>query len=415
MRILHVNKFLYRRGGAEGYMEDVAGLQARAGHDVAFFGMHHPLNSYPSFTDLLVSNVEFDPPPDTLRGRLALAGRAVWSPSAARSMGEVVRRFRPDVVHLHNIYHQLSPSILWPLPRMGVPAVMTLHDYKLVCPTYQMLDHGEVCDACVGRHFHRALKRRCRNDSLPTTAMMVADLSVHTWLRAYSPVNVFVCPSRFLAQQMVAGKVYPERLRVLRHFVDLGNHVAKQSPGGDVIYAGRLSHEKGIDTLIRAMQHVGSRTVLAIAGDGPIKAELEDLAAAVAPGRVVFHGRLSKDALLGLLSSSAVAVVPSRWHENQPLAVLEAFASGVPVIATRLGGLPELVTPDVTGALVHPDDPQALARAIDDLLEAPDRAFAMGRTARELIRTDFDPGQHHEGLDRIYEEARRSRGSRRAR
>ena len=172
MRILHVNKFLHRRGGAEAYMEDVAGLQRGNGHRVAFFAMAHPDNRASEFERHFPSRVELNPPPRSLHGRAVAVGRMLHSPSARRGIEAVLEEFRPDVVHLHNVYHQLSPSILRPLKRRGVPAVMTLHDYKLACPTYRLLDHGEVCTACVGMRFHNAVLRRCEGGSLGASAVL---------------------------------------------------------------------------------------------------------------------------------------------------------------------------------------------------------------------------------------------------
>src|SRR5215213_1753232 len=232
MRILHVNKFLYRRGGAEGYMLDLAELQVRAGHEVAFYGMDHPEN-----------------PP------------------------------RP----------------------------------------YQLLDHGRVCEACLGGHFHHAVLRRCKDGSLGASAVVAVESTVHRLTRAYGTVGWFISPSRFLAGKMAQGGVSPDRLRVLDHFVDTASTVPKTVAGGQVLFAGRLAPEKGVDVLIGAMAGLGSWAELDVAGDGPERARLEALAVEHAPGRVRFHGRLPKGRLLDMVRSAAVVVVPSRWHENQPM------------------------------------------------------------------------------------------------
>jgi len=402
MRILHVNKFLYRKGGAEGYMEDLAALQERAGHTVGFWGMDHPENTHVALAETFPSFVEFDDPPSGAFDRARLVGRMVWSLQAQQGMTKAIERFRPDVAHLHNVYHQLSPSILEPLHRAGVPVVMTLHDYKLVCPTYQLLDHGQACTACVGRKFWNAPVKRCRNGSFLASATMALDLSIHTALRSYRHVDAFICPSQFLAGQMARGKVFPERMHVIRHFIDLDGVPAKSTPGGHAVIAGRLSPEKGIDVAIRAVGHLSDQVRLDIAGDGPARRDLEALAEAEAPGQVVFHGRLPKDKLYDLLRSSSVAVVPSTWFENQPMAVLEAMAAGLPVIASDLGGLPELIDDGVDGLLVSAGDDKVLARAIDEMARDWSRAFTMGQTGRQKIETGFSPSVHIEQISGLY-------------
>jgi len=404
-RVLHVNKFLYRRGGAEGYMEDVAALQVSAGYQVEFFGMRHPDNEPRALEAWFPPHMEFEPPPASAFGKASAVGRMLWSHSAAKGMDTVLDHFRPDVVHLHNIYHQLSPSILRPLAKRGIPAVMTLHDYKLACPTYQLLDHGEICEACVGGHFHHAALRRCKDGSLAASMAAAAELSLHTRFGAYRPVTLFVCPSRFLKAKMTAAGVFPDRLRWVHHFIDADSVEVKDTAGGGVAFAGRLSHEKGVDTLIKAVGLMTADATLDIAGDGPQRGDLEALAATAAPGRVKFHGRLPKAALYELLRASAVAAVPSRWFENQPMAVLEAFASGLPVVGSSLGGIPELIEPGVDGLLAPANDPEAWAGALSELLDDPGRALAMGRSARAKIEQDFRPELHLAQLAGIYDEA----------
>jgi glycosyltransferase involved in cell wall biosynthesis len=405
LRILHVNKFLYRRGGAEAYMLDLAALQEAAGHEVVFFAMRHQDNISSRYDRYFPTRVDFEPAPSTLRGKAEGAGRLLWSSSASRGIEAVLRDFQPDLVHLHNIYHQLSPSILQPIRRRRIPAVMTLHDYKLACPTYRFLDHGQLCEACVPRRFWQPVLRRCNGGSLPASALNAVELTLHSYGGAYSPVGVFACPSRFLLDKMRAARVYPERLRWIPNFVDVEAIAPKERPGGPVVFAGRLSREKGVDVLVEAIALL-SNIELDVAGDGPARSELERLAAerGVAD-RIRFHGRLATDRLRQLLLTSSVAVVPSRWYENMPLAVLEAFASGLPVVGADLGGIPELIRPGEDGDIVPPNDPPRLAEALSSLTADPERAFEMGRSARIRAEHEFAPGPHMERLDRLYAEA----------
>ncbi|MGH8905238.1 MAG: glycosyltransferase family 4 protein [Egibacteraceae bacterium] len=404
MRILHVNKFLYRRGGAEAYMEDVAALQRGAAHEVAFFGMAHPANGAQRFAEHFPPHLQLDPPPPTLAGRARAMGRMLWSAAAARGIAAVIEAFRPDVAHLHNVYHQLSPSILGPLARWRIPTVMTLHDYKLACPSYLFMAGGQVCEACLGGHFHQALRRRCKDGSLAASGALALESALHAATGAYGRVGVFICPSRFMAAKMTQAGVFPERMRCSPHFIDLSTIEGAEAAGQGAVFAGRLSPEKGVDTLIEAVARMGSGS-LEIAGDGPERTRLMALAQARAPGRVRFHGHLPKADLHELIRSAAVAVLPSRCYENQPLIVLEAFACGVPVICSDLGGMPELVDPGVDGLLVPPNDPDALAAALRRFFNDPEGAFAMGRAARAKVEEQFSPDRHLCRLDEIYAEA----------
>ena len=411
MRILHVNKFLYRRGGAEGYMEDLAALQEGAGHQVAFFAMRHPLNRPSRYEAHFPPYLELAPPPASLAAKVRATGRILYSKSARQGIEAVIEDFEPDLVHLHNIYEHLSPSILRPLVRRRIPAVMTLHDYKLACPTYQFLDNGKICEACLGGKFHNAVLRRCKNESLAASAVCATELFTHTLTRAYSPVARFVCPSRFMASKMEAAGVFPDRLRWVNHFVDTTGIEDKQVPGGGVVYAGRLSPEKGVDVLVEAVSRMGPGATLAVAGDGPDMPALQALATRVAPGQVTFHGRLPKAELHALVRASSVLAMPSRWYENQPMIVLEAFACGVPVVGTDLGGTPELIAPGRDGALVPINDPDALADSLRPFLDDPREAMEMGRAGRARVERDFSPTRHLQRLAEIYAQASASSGS----
>lgn len=401
MKILHVNKFLYRRGGAEAYMLDVARRQSAAGHDVALFGMRHPENEPQLYQDHFPSYAEFDPPPTSVPKRFKLMGRMLWSSSAARGIAAVVDEFQPDVVHCHNIYHQLSPSILRPLAERNLRVVMTLHDYKLACPTYQMLDHGKPCDACFGRHFHQAVLRRCKDDSLLASAAASMELWAHTTFDAYDPVATFICPSLFMLESMKRAEVFPERLRHVPHFVDVPDEF-EPSTDSTVVFVGRLSVEKGVDTLITAIGALGGAAQLEIAGTGPVHQDLEDLADRVAKGSVKFHGRLDRSGIEALMKRSTCVVIPSRWYENQPMTALEAMAAGRPVIATGMGGLPELIDDGIDGRLVPADDPKVLAEVLAEVVADPEAAERMGKAAREKAISRFSAERHFRQLSQIY-------------
>jgi glycosyltransferase involved in cell wall biosynthesis len=403
VRILHVNKFLYRRGGAEAYMLDLAALQSREGHEVEFFSMAHQENQASRFERYFPEYRSFRPQPDSLIDKVKVAGRLLYSPAARRGIEIVLEEFVPDVVHLHNIYHQLSPSILQPLRALGIPAVMTLHDYKLACPTYLFLDKGQLCEACLGGHFYQAVLRRCNDGSLLSSSLNALELTVHTAMHAYAPVGVFACPSRFVVGKMTAAGVFPDRLRHIPHFVDARSIDTKERAGGSVVYAGRLSKEKGVDTLIEAAAMTGLR--VEIAGTGPDAAAYEALARARGADGVRFLGHLPREELHQVIRSAAVLAIPSRCHENQPVIVLEAFACGVPAVASQLGGLPELIDPGVDGELVPHGDAEALAGSLQRFVDDPARSFEMGRAGRAKVLREFTSEKHLIRLGEIYREA----------
>jgi glycosyltransferase involved in cell wall biosynthesis len=234
------------------------------------------------------------------------------------------------------------------------------------------------------------------------SSLNALELTLHTRTKAYSPVNLFLCPSRFILGKMSEGGVFPDRLRLLPSFVDTSSITQKTRAGGGVIYAGRLSKEKGIDVLIEAAARLGAS--IDIAGDGPEKQLFEKLAQRQRVN-VRFHGHLSRARLHDLVRSAAVSVLPSRCHENQPLAILESFCCGVPVVGSKLGGIPDLIQPGWNGDLVPPNDPAALVRSLETILADQERAFKMGAVGRSMVVRDFSPLRHLERLDALYDEA----------
>jgi len=415
MRILHVNKFLYRRGGAEGYLLDVTDLQRAAGHEVELWGMSHPDNlPRLPLADTFASYVELEPAPGGLAG-VAATARMLWSPASSKRLARALDRFGPDLVHFHNIYHQLSPSILRPVRARGIPSVMTLHDYKLACPSYQLLSQGAICERCVEGSTLNAVRERCKSGSLAASSVLALESGLHRRIHAYDAVDRFVSPSHFLRDVMVRAGIPPERIVTLANVVAVpenevwaGPRKAGRAGAARYVFAGRLSPEKGVDTLVRALAATPEGVELDIAGDGPSRAELERLAAVVAPGRVRFHGRLDKAAVAALITSSRAMVVPSRWHENQPMTILESFAAATPVVATTLGGMPELVRDGIEGRVVPPNDPPALARVLRELADDPASAQRMGERARQRFTAEFSGEVHLAGLGDVYDEARRA-------
>jgi glycosyltransferase involved in cell wall biosynthesis len=411
--ILMVNKFYYLRGGAERYAFDVSRLLERHGHRVIPFATRHPQNVPSPYDADFIPGPDFDAPGGPL-GALAQAARVIYSPAARRAMGKVLARHRPDVVHLHNIAHHFSPSILDELGRAGVPVVQTVHDFKLLCPTYLMLCHGEVCERCAGGNVAHAVIHRCNRGSLLRSAVSAVESATAAARDAYRPVRRFLCPSRFLLEKLQTHGIAAERLIHLPLFVDperlragSGSAPPGPSPGGGgdaefALYAGRLAPEKGVRTLIAAARRI-PQVPLKVAGEGPLAVELARERARGGLDHVELLGALSGETLVGLWRRARFTVVPSECYENSPLVVLESFALAKPVIGSRLGGIAELVGEDgAAGRLVPPRDPEALAGAMAELWAEPAAAAAMGEAGRVRVAARHTPEVHWAGLLAAY-------------
>jgi len=404
MVILVVNKFLFRNGGSEACMFDTVRLLEDRGHRVVFMSMEHPENLQVSQSSHLISNVDFRS--TGLVGRTKAAARMLYSREARAVIDRVVREERPDVALLHNIYHHLSPSILGPLAEHRVPAFLTLHDYKLVCPVYTLYSGGEPCERCRGGAFHHCVTRRCSRGSITASALVAAETLLHRrLLHSYDSIAGFLSPSRFLMEKLLEmGFAGP--LHHIPNFLDVSEVEPCPAPAHDnrtFVYFGRLTREKGLFTLIDAMQ--GLPATCHIVGRGPVQDELRTRVAGRGLGNVRFSPHLPFSELTGLICDARAVVLPSEWYENSPRSVLEAFALGRAVIAARIGGIPELVQDRVTGLTFEPGNATDLRRALETFLHSEGLATSMGRAARELVERGHTPAAHYQQLMTLIREA----------
>ncbi|HEX6994496.1 MAG TPA: glycosyltransferase [Gammaproteobacteria bacterium] len=400
--LLSVNNYHYPRGGADIVFLRHNEMLAELGWTVVPFCMRHPSNRPTSWDAHFVDEIELgrDYP---LGEKLRKGLKGVYSFEARAKIGELIRLASPDVCHAHNVYHHLSPSVLAAVKQSGIPLVMTLHDLKLACPAYSMLSHGRICERCRnGGLFHVAL-RRCMKGSLPLSLLVMAESYLHRLLNSYvGTVDRFVVPSRFYLRKLAEWGFHGEQFRYVPNFVDASRTRPAFDPGRRFVYFGRLSREKGLDTLVRAAAR--ARVGADLIGTGPELDRLEALAAHIGAD-VRFLGFLSGRELESAIADARAVVVPSEWYENAPLSVLEAYALGKPVIASRIGGLPELVEHDETGWLFEAGDADALGLMLSHVRALPDQALRVaGERARAKVATDFSPHRYLERVAGLYAE-----------
>jgi glycosyltransferase involved in cell wall biosynthesis len=394
--VLGANNYHYLRGGSERAFLGLGRLLASRGHRVLHLSTAHPRNEPPPGPAAFVPANELARP-----GPLDVL-RFHYSPGAARAVRGLLSAERVDLAHLHIYYGQLTPSILAPLARERVPIVQTLHEYKPLCAVHTLLSRGEPCEACAGRHFWRALPRRCNRGSLARTAVSVSEAYLARALGADSRVARYVAVSEFVRAAMLRHGCAPGRIVTVPHFVDAESQEPGRGAGEHVLYAGRLETYKGVFTLLDAAAEARDLPVL-YAGDGPARAELERRIAALGLAHVRVLGFLEPPALAALLRASRCVVVPSRSYETFGLVALEAMAHGRAVIASRIGALPELVT-DENGLLVPPGDAPALAETLRWVAGHPQDVALLGARGRALALERYSPGEHYARLLRVYRE-----------
>jgi glycosyltransferase involved in cell wall biosynthesis len=384
MRILLIHNFYQQTGGEDLVVADEARLLASRGHVVAQYSIHNDqVNSL---------------------SRLALGQRTIWSGPAYHDVRAAIATHRPDVVHVHNTLPLLSPSVYYAASADGVPVVQTLHNYRLMCPAAVCFRDGRVCTDCVGKSVALgAIRHACYRGSRSASAAVVTMLSVHrllgTWERK---ISVYITLTDLARRLFIESGLAAEKLVVKPNFVEPDPGSGTGS-GGYALFAGRLSAEKGIRTLLQAWQSVGARLPLRIVGDGPLG---PDVAAAAADNpAVTWLGRREPKDVVSLLREATCLVFPSECYETFGRVIVEAFAAGTPVVAAGHGAAAELVTDGITGVLFRPGDASDLAAKVIHLNSQPVLRGLMRAAARSDFENRFTADVNYRALVDIYRRA----------
>jgi len=396
VRILQANKFHFEKGGSERYYFALSEALVTRGHTVVPFAMEDPRNLPTEYAGTFAPARDYD-------ASLSLASLAsfVHSRPAARRIGQLADAVRPDVAHLHNIYHQLTPSIIDALADRGIPVVMTLHDYKLVCPSYSLFAHGAFCHRCRGGRVQHALLQGC-GGSRSRGALLALEAVVQRVRGVYGRVARFIAPSDYLRRVMLDSGMDPARIVHLPPFFapnaaggEADRACLERLPARFVAYVGRLSAEKGVDTLLAAARRVPDIPFV-LFGDGPARTTL----ASAAPANVQFAGHVTGATLAAAYARMACGVMATRSPENAPLAVVELAAAGVPMVVTRVGGLPEMAV-RLDAASVDAGDDAALAAAVRSVW-SDEHAGDRARRAWVASADTFDRDRHVRAIEAIY-------------
>lgn len=377
MRILIVHNAYRHRGGEDAVVEAEIALLRAHGHAVeTYFRSNDDVSGMSS---------------------LALARQTLWSDRTPHDLAQLIRRFQPDVIHVHNTFPLVSPSLYWAAERAGVPVVQTLHNFRLMCLNALFLHEGRVCEDCMGQVPWRGVARACYRGSTAASAVLAGMLTLHRGLGTYrNKVARYIALNEFCRGKFIEGGLPAERVVVKPNFVDFDMPEPVARAG--LLFVGRLSAEKGVATLAQAMTLLPDAK-LRVAGDGPEAGLLNGVAG------VTRLGSLPGEAVRQEMGRAAALVVPSIWYENFPRTIVESFASGLPVIASRIGALADIVTDGETGLLFEPGNARDLADKLAWALAHPEQMAAMGRRARAQYEAEFSAEVNYRQLMKIYREA----------
>lgn len=403
MKILHVNKFFDLQGGTEVYLQALMEKQREQGHEVHALSTRSEKNLPSPDASRFVERFNMDRREGVAKDAQKAAA-FLWNVEAKRAMEEAIRELKPDIIHLHNLYHHLSSSVLRPIRESKIPCVQTLHDLKLACPNYRMYTEGSLCDRCKGGKYWNAVKHHCLTPGTLPNILAAMEMGMTKFFQSYErTVNTFICPSQFMSDKMIEWGEPAPKMRVIPNPVDLMPEPAT-CDGDYILSAGRLSVEKGIETLVRAAALV-PHVRLRIAGIGPLEQSITYLASQLHVSNVEFLGYVRKADLFPLRARARAVVMPNIGYENASLTALEAMSHGVPLVASRIGGLPEQAIPGKTGILVEPGDQVGLAKALDEIWSMSAEARCeLGANARALVQEKHTWGIHLKTLEQAYQD-----------
>ena len=377
MNVLIAHNAYLHRGGEDSVVDAEAQLLTKYGHVVELFER---------------KNEEISE-----RSKAMLAVHAVWSRGTVQQIEEKIDLFKPAVIHVHNTLPLISPSLYWAASRKGIPVVQTLHNFRLLCTQAMFLREGKICEDCLGKVPWRGALRGCYRGSKLQSTVLTSTVVVHRAIGTWqNKVTRYIALNEFCRSKFIQGGLPAKRIVIKPNFVDHAPPV--EVARSNFLFVGRLSAEKGVETLVKATYWAGDVRVR-VAGTGPEEEQFEGVQG------VTMLGGLSGDEVRTEMSQTMALVLPSIWYENFPRTLVEAFACGLPVIASRIGALAELVTDGVTGLLFEPGNPHDLAMKMKWAMSHPEKMAEMGSNARALYEAEFTAERNYKQLMDIYQDA----------
>jgi glycosyltransferase involved in cell wall biosynthesis len=384
LNVISVHNRYLLRGGEDEVFESEASLLTQYGWQV---------------TPVVEQNVY----PDSVFKKIGVAMDCVWSRHWYREFSALLQRTKPDVVHIHNFFPLISPSVYYACRKAGVPVVQTLHNYRLLCPAATLYRDGNVCEECLQHGLLRGVKYGCYQGSKLGTSAIALMLQVHRRLRTWAKmVDCYIALTEFSRRKLIDGGLPAAKIRVKPNFV-LPDPGMRERRGHYALFAGRLVDPKGLPTLLAAWKLLRKPIPLVVIGDGPNRAALESQLKEAGLRDVVYRGRLSHEDTVEAIKGARFLIFPSEWYEGFPVTIAESFACGVPVICSRLGSMQEIVADGRTGLHFRPTEADDLASKIEWAWDHPEQMEAMGRGARLEFEAKYTAERNFYLLKEIYE------------
>lgn len=385
MKILIVHNRYQQSGGEQGVVDAQIRLFREKGHEVILFERdNNEISRYRIFEKI---NFIFE---------------TLFSLKTVKEINNIFRINRPDIVHVHNVFPLISPSVYWAIHRHQVPIVQTIHNFRLMCPNGLFYTHGQICERCKMGNMCHAILRRCYRNSILLSALYALTISLNRWLGTFNKISGFIVLNSFTTEKLIeSGITKKEKIKIIPNF--LSEKLPEKGPQlrlPEGIFLGRLSQEKGVHLLIESIKLVPGLT-LRILGVGPMEVELKQLANEL-KDQVKFEGFIEGDTKFSILKNALVLVLPSVWYEQFPMAALEGMALGVPLIVPNIGGWSSIVEDGENGFLFEPGNVNDLASKMKLLFNNPGLAVQMGLKGRRLVEERFSAENYYSEVIKLY-------------
>ncbi len=398
MKALIANKFYYNRKGSETYVHELVRILEGRGDTVLPFSMRDERNWPTKYQDNFISRIDYSNISTmSLVEKASIFFRAIYSIEAVRKIRKIIKSEKPDIAIINSIHNQISPSILHELKNHGVPVVYTIHEYSLICPNYRLYSHGSICEKCRSGMYFNCFLKKCLKDSSQASLLGTISHQVHSLLGLFdSNIDAYIAPSKFIKDKHVEWGFNEDKIHVINNPLDVSGYTPSKK-GDYGLYLGGLYEEKGVLDLLEIFKNIS--VPLKIAGDGTLKDVVQDHARRY--DNIEYLG-FQKD-IDELVSNSMFTFLFSRWWDNYPYSILESFAYGKPVVASNIGGIPEIVDDGVNGILVAPGEPENTGSKILSLYEDKQLRDRMGVSARKKVEDNNSPDKYYHELTRLYE------------
>ena len=404
MNILQINKFYHIVGGVDRYYLELGRQLEKRGHDLAYFSMLDKRNKKTEWSKYFVSNASFDKP--YMFKSLKLFFRMVYFQEARRKISRLLDNFTPDVAHVHHIYHQISPSILFELKKRKIPIIHSVSDFHLISPHHNNLFHEDhICEVSKNHKYYMTVLNKCIKNSYIASLAEAVEQYFHYFSGVYlKNIDVFISPSNFMTSKLKEYGIPNEKLTTLPFFIDSTHYETKKVFGEYILYFGRLYNEKGLLFLLKIISLM-PEIKLIIAGDGPIDSELKnEIILKKYKNIKIINKFIPEFELNQLIADSRFVIFPSQSYETFGISILEAYATGKTVIASRIGALPEIVKHGETGFLCESGNKEEFQEHINILWHNPELCRKLGMQGRELVERFYNPQIHYQKLMRLYKD-----------